>query len=145
MHLSPMSDDDALPSDYGAGDRPGAQGQQQGGQQQGQGQQEAGADGHADSWDEPNPAFSAFVAETVRRRVGKYAQPDHPMCISQDEAGQLYSKIRREIVAKEQQAYDHRQATGQFKTIEKGKLEIKIREFVRDSIRRYHERRGITF
>ena len=25
----------------------------------------------------------------VRRRVGKYAQPDHPMRITQDEAGQV--------------------------------------------------------
>jgi hypothetical protein len=38
----------------------------------------------------------------------------------------LYSKIRREIVAKEQQAYDARQAAGAFKPIERGKLEVRL-------------------
>lgn len=37
---------------------------------------------------------------------------------------QLYSKIRREIVAKEQAAYEGRQAAGVFKPIERIKLEV---------------------
>lgn len=241
MHLSPMSDDDAPPPLPPP--PPAQQPQHSGGEQ--------------DGWDTPDAAFAAFVADMVRRRVGKYAQPDHPMCITQDEASQvgggsgraarccaaapprgnaswccegiavvvvmvvvvvlcssrlsaappaaglpplccrapplpclsascpqLYTKIRREIVEKEKSAYEQRQAAGAFKPIERGKLEVrhawgvlccdvrlageerqgqlreclvlpvcnllllpgwlqsKIREFVRDSIRRYHERRG---
>ena len=37
---------------------------------------------------------------------------------------QLYSKIRREIIAKEQAAYEGRQAAGVFKPIERAKLEV---------------------
>jgi hypothetical protein len=68
--------------------------------------------------------------------------PEPPCCLLSRAVPQLYSKIRREIVRKEQEAYAGRQAAGVFKPIERGKLEAKIREFVRDSIRRYHERRG---
>lgn len=111
-------------------------------QQAAAGEQAWQAEGEQEAWDAPDAAFAAYVADMVRRRVGKYAQPEHPLCISQEEAAQLYSKIRREIVAKEQAAYEGRQAAGVFKPIERIKLEVKIREFVRDSIRRYHERRG---
>ena len=124
-----------------------------------------------------------------------------PPCTTAASLPQLYSKIRREIMAKEQAAYDGRQAAGAFKPIEREKLEVcgvrccackrkgavgvrgaalqvqdsglaslllpllllllhslccfpapcpavprrmqvRIREFVRDSIRRYHERKG---
>jgi hypothetical protein len=86
MHLSPMSDDgdgaaplppplEPQPDEFDDG--------------------YPGQEGGEETWDQPDAAFSAFVADTVRRRVGKYAQPDHPMCISQDEAGQ----VRRVAVA----------------------------------------------
>lgn len=48
-----------------------------------------------------------------------------PPVLTPSTALQLYSKIRREIVAKEQQAYDARQAGGLFKPIERGKLEVR--------------------
>lgn len=166
-HLSPMSDEEgALPP----ADLPAPSSAQQAQQAEGQEGEEP------EAWDTPDSGFAAYVAEMVRRRVGKYAQPDHPMCISQEEAGQvgagwtvqgpgwvcvgphaqqeqpaaclpprhspsqpaapphlfavcvdmpqLYSKIRREIVAKEQQAYEQRQGAGLFKPIERSKLEV---------------------
>lgn len=129
-HLSPMSDDEPPPE--GPPLLQAAPSQQAAATQRGQ----------PEAWDEPDASFAAYVADTVRHRVGKYAQPEHPMYLAQEEARELYSKIRREIVAKEHQAYAERQAAGLSKPIERGKLEAKIREFVRDSIRRYHERRG---
>ncbi|KAF6266781.1 hypothetical protein COO60DRAFT_13749 [Scenedesmus sp. NREL 46B-D3] len=43
-----------------------------------------------DTWDEPGPEFEAFVADSVKRRLGKYVQPDHPNRISKEDAQSLY-------------------------------------------------------
>eukprot|EP00887_Chlorella_sp_A99_P003835 scaffold11.g3835.t1 len=94
-----------------------------------------------EAWDEPNPRFERFVAEMVRHRLGKYTQPDHPSRLGPEQGLGLYHRLRREVVAKEREAYAERQASGAFKPIERHKLEAKIKEFVRDSIRRIHERR----
>jgi len=93
---------------------------------------------HAETWDSPDESFEAYVGETVRHRLGKYVQPDHPNCISADTAHSLYRKIKREVVEKERRAYDERRQQGVFKLIEKRKLENNIKEFVRLSIRRFH-------
>jgi hypothetical protein len=43
-----------------------------------------------DTWDAPDEPFQSFVGEMVRRRLGKYVQPDHPNRISKEEAQALY-------------------------------------------------------
>jgi hypothetical protein len=43
-----------------------------------------------DTWDEPGPEFEAFVGDAVKRRLGKYVQPDHPNRISKEDAQSLY-------------------------------------------------------
>ncbi|KAL4422425.1 hypothetical protein ABPG75_008622 [Micractinium tetrahymenae] len=138
-HLSPMSDDEPPPPQ---GPPPPPPEQPPPSQQHQQHAFAAGQREEPETWDEPDASFAAFVADKVRHRVGKYAQPDHPMYLTQDEARELFSKVRREIIAKEQHAYEERRSAGLFKPIERTKLEAKIRDFVRDSIRRYHERRG---
>lgn len=45
---------------------------------------------YPDSWEQPGPDFEAFVGDAVKRRLGKYVQPDHPNRITKDEAQQLY-------------------------------------------------------
>ncbi|GBF93173.1 histone-lysine N-methyltransferase [Raphidocelis subcapitata] len=104
----------------------------------------AGLDGAAlapladfpDAWEAPDASFELFVGETVRRRLGKYVQPDHPNRISRDEAQALYRKLKREVVEKEGQAHAERSRGGQPAPIERVKLEANIKEFVRLSIRR---------
>lgn len=86
MHLSPMSDDDA-PAAAAAPQQQPVQ------QQQAAGEQAWQAEGEQEAWDAPDAAFAAYVADMVRRRVGKYAQPEHPLCISQDEAAQVGSAV----------------------------------------------------
>ena len=51
-----------------------------------------------DAWDTPCPRFEGFVEDCVRRRLGKYRQPAHPMHLSMDEAAALFKKVRRVIV-----------------------------------------------
>lgn len=82
MHMSPMSDDEAPAA---------AAPQQQQQQPPAQQPEEAAwqAEGEQEAWDSPDAGFAAYVADMVRRRVGKYAQPEHPLCISQDEAAQV--------------------------------------------------------
>lgn len=48
---------------------------------------------YPDTWDEPDANFEAFVADTVRHRVGKYTQPDHPARISQADARSIFGKV----------------------------------------------------
>lgn len=93
-------------------------------------------------WDAPDAGFEAFVAELVKRRLGKYCQPDHPTRISQSDANALYTKIKGQVVAKERDAYAQRQATGAVKPILRDRLEAKVRDFVRESIKRHLAARG---
>lgn len=93
------------------------------------------------TFEKPNAAFEEFVAEVVRHRVGKYEQPDHPMRLTRDEAVQIYRRIRREIMEKEQEAYRERQRSGMSKPIEASKVEGRIKDFVRDRMRKFYAQR----
>lgn len=77
-HLSPMSDDEPPPSEPPPLQPP----QQQ--QQAAAGQRDA-----PESWNGPDASFAAYVADMVRHRVGKYAQPEHPMYLAQEEAKEV--------------------------------------------------------
>ena len=57
-----------------------------------------------DAWDAPGPRFEGFVEDCVRRRLGKYRQPAHPMRLSVEEALALFKKVRRVIVDTERKA-----------------------------------------
>jgi hypothetical protein len=98
----------------------------------------AGAGGGQEVWETPEGGFEAFVAEVVRRRLGKYEQPDHPARLSRDQAASLFRQLRREVLGKEAAAFKERQRAGVHKPIERRKLEPRIKDFVRDSVRRWH-------
>eukprot|EP00798_Chlamydomonas_sp_ICE-L_P005065 gene5065-34860_t len=94
---------------------------------------------HAETWDEPNAAFERYVWEMVRFRLGKYVQPNHPNHISKDGAEGLLTKMKHEVVEKERRSCEDRKLKGAgAKLIERRKLEGNIKEYVRQSIRRYH-------
>jgi hypothetical protein len=95
-----------------------------------------------ETWESPDDSFTAFIKNCVSYKVGQYVHPDHPSAISKDEADHLYSKVKREVLEKEQLAYKERQAVGAFKLIERGKLERKVHEFIKESVRRLIDRRG---
>jgi hypothetical protein len=94
------------------------------------------------SWETPHGGFEDFVADVVRHRIGKYEQPDHPSQLSRDEASSLFRAIRREIVAKEVNAFEERNRTNQQKPIERQKLENRIKDYVRERVRKYHASRA---
>ena len=100
-----------------------------------------GGGGWGDSWEKPDLRFEEYVADVVRRRIGKYEQPDHPTQLSREEAATLFRSIRKEIMAKEVLAYNERQRTNQSKPIERKKLEGRIKEYTRDRVRKYHANR----
>jgi hypothetical protein len=68
-------------------------------------------------WEAPTAEFEAFVSDVVKHRIGKYEQPEHPNRIAHEEGAALYRKIRREIIAKEHEAYAERQKQNLFKPI----------------------------
>ena len=57
------------------------------------------------------------MADVVKHRIGKYEQPEHPNRISHEEASSIFRKIRREIIAKEHEAYAERQKQDLYKPI----------------------------
>lgn len=54
-------------------------------------------------WESPNSEFDAFVARTVRHRLGKYMQAQHPQQITAKEQDLLYGKVRHEVVQRERE------------------------------------------
>ncbi len=66
---------------------------------------------------------SRACVQVVRYRLGKYVtQPDHPHRVGSEDAHAIFRKILREVVEKEQQAYEGRRTQGLFKLIEKRKV-----------------------
>ena len=51
------------------------------------------------------------MREVVRRRVGKYMEAKHPARLVLSEAGQVYNKVVREVIGKEQQVCQGRRVT----------------------------------
>ncbi|KAK9845360.1 hypothetical protein WJX81_004380 [Elliptochloris bilobata] len=86
-----------------------------------------------EAWDAPGPRFEDFVEDCVRRRLGKYRQPAHPMRLSAEEAMALYKKVRRVIVDTERKAYEERTRAAAPKPIERLKVEAKLKEYVRET------------
>ena len=68
-----------------------------------------------DTWDAPGPRFEGFVEDCVRRRIGKYRQPAHPLRLSGEEALALFKKVRRVIVDTERKARATPRFTGDSK------------------------------
>lgn len=48
---------------------------------------------YPDTWGEPDVNFEAFVSDTVRHRVGKYTQMDHPARLTQADAKTIFAKV----------------------------------------------------
>jgi len=97
---------------------------------------------YPDEWDSPTPDFEAFISDIVKHRIGKYEQPEHPNRISHEEAASIFRKIRREIIAKEHEAYSERRRQNLYKPILRAKLEHRVKEFVRETVKRTHMARS---
>lgn len=102
---------------------------------------------HPEIWEAPNDSFEAFVADIVQHRIGKFvipqptSSPYHISRIAHEDALALNRKIVREVIEKERQAYEDRLKQGIDRPIERKKLENNVREFVRQSIKRFHSTR----
>lgn len=89
-------------------------------------------------WDEPNADFEAFVSQTLKRKLSKYVQDDHPRRISREEADGLYARIKPEIIDIERKAFDDHQKLNTRRPIEGRKLELNIKEHVKIRVHRLH-------
>ena len=90
-------------------------------------------------WESPDESFEAFVSELVRHRVGKYQQPSHPSRLDDNEAASIFKQIVKKIMMKEREAFDERCRLGAPKPLERGKLEPRIKEYVRESVKKYRK------
>lgn len=91
-------------------------------------------------WDEPNEDFEAFVAHTLKRKIFKYVQEDHPKRISKEDAESLYKRVMAEIINIEKKAFNEHEKTNTRRPIESWKLEHNIKEHVKNRVYRLHAR-----
>lgn len=89
------------------------------------------------TWTYPDGDFENFVIETVRKQLGKYEDPKHPMRLQRNEAAGLFSKIRKDIMFGEKEAYEKRKSKGQATLIEQGKSETRIKQFIKEKVQRF--------
>ena len=96
-----------------------------------------------DSWPAPNADFEAHVRSFVATLAAKYARPDHPLAMERGDADAIAVKAAATIVASEAKAAVAHAASGLgAKPIDRRRLEAKAGDFVRDSVRRFHEKRA---
>lgn len=89
------------------------------------------------AWSHPDGDFENFVVKTVRKQLGKYENPKHPMRIQREDAAGLFSKIRKDIIHGEKEAYQKRKAKGQATIIEQAKSEARIKQFIKEKVHRF--------
>ena len=89
------------------------------------------------TWDYPDESFEKFVVHVVRRQLSKHEDKNHPMHLEREEAASLFSKIRKDIMAGEKEAYKKRQSKGQVTLIEQGKSESRIKQYIKDKVQRF--------
>lgn len=89
------------------------------------------------TWSHPDGDFEHFVVQTLRKQLGKYEGPKHPMHLERNEAAGLFSKIRKDIMHGEKEAYQKRKSKGQATIIEKGKSEARIKQFIKEKVHRF--------
>jgi len=95
-----------------------------------------------DAWPHPTPDFEAHVRRLARALCDRYSQPEHPLAIPADDAAALAERAATTIVESERSAARARAREGAAKPIDRRKLEAKAAEFVRVSVRRFHEKRA---
>ncbi|GMH36489.1 hypothetical protein BSKO_04357 [Bryopsis sp. KO-2023] len=93
-----------------------------------------------EQWDEPNTDFEAFVSQTLKKKLGKYLQEDHPKRITKEDADSLYKRIKAEVIAIERRAFEEHQRNNTRRPIERSKLESNIKDFVKLRVYRLYER-----
>ena len=85
----------------------------------------------------------------MQHRLGKFVVPQplnspyHASRMGHEEATVLLRKIVREVVEKERHAYEERLQQSVYRPIEKKKLESNVKEFVKQSVRRFHTSRQL--
>lgn len=94
-------------------------------------------------WDEPNADFEAFVSQTLKKKLSKYVQDDHPRRISREDAESLYARIKPEIIDIERKAFDEHQRLNTRRPIEGRKLELNIKEHVKIRVHRMHAKSNL--
>ena len=94
-----------------------------------------------DAWPGPTPAFASYVAAVVRCRLRPYADEDHPAHVAPDDMRALSLKCFRAIMDGEAGAAAARSAAGRPpKPISRSSLDVRLKDFVRDSVVRWHEK-----
>jgi len=96
-----------------------------------------------DTWPGPDAAFASYVAAVVRCRLRPYGEDDHPAHVTPSDLGELSLKCYRTIMGGEAGAAAARARAGRPpKPIRRENLDVRLKEFVRDSVVRWHEKKA---
>ena len=87
------------------------------------------------SWASPHdPDFDAFVTACCQKELSKHEGP----LLSREDAGSLFSKIRKTVLNGERKAFDDREASGAVQhVLDAKKVESCVKSFVKDSVSRF--------
>jgi len=92
-----------------------------------------------EEWATPHTtSFFDGVNQMIKRRLGKYCQPEHPMHLKKVHAQKIQEKLVEAVVAKERKKFDV-----QPKPINKARLEEKLKQYVSDHVQQMAKAKGL--
>lgn len=94
-----------------------------------------------EGWDHLNQDFKEFVSQTLRRRIQKYQQPEHPLKLRCDEAEGLFKKLYTSIICIEENAFGTFARDKIKRHVSKSKLELNIKEYTRKTMHQFYDSR----
>ncbi|CAL8462433.1 g1966 [Coccomyxa elongata] len=94
-----------------------------------------------ETWAEPTQRFEDWVRECAMYSLREYCRPERASRISPEEAVWTYRKALRVVVDNERKAFAERQRANAPKPLDRRKLEPRIKEYIRETVRNLIEKR----
>lgn len=92
-----------------------------------------------EGWDHLSRDFEEFVSQTLRQRIQKYKQPEHPLKLSESEADALFVKLYALIIESEENAFRVYSKDRIRRHVSKAKLALNIKEFTSKTMHNYYD------
>ena len=98
-----------------------------------------GGGAELEGWDHLGRDFEDFVRQTLRQRLQKYQQPEHPLRLSASEADHHFRKLYASIMEIEENAFKDFARNGLRRHVSKVKLALNIKAFTSRTMHDYYE------
>lgn len=89
-------------------------------------------------WDHMTDDFIGFVSRSIRFRLQKYQQPDHPLHLSDMELKQLHGRMLSDIIMIEKKAFEEYENKNMKRPVAKSKLESNIKTYIKKKMQQFY-------